>query len=204
MKSPLRFVLILTAITAAAFLVLAVACGGGGEKATTASPTATAAKTPKASPTTTAAKTPAAAETPAAGETPAAAETPATTPAGAAGELPNIPAYPGATEVFTGTFNSGGAFPIPLSGDVPISPGDFGNVQYSVYQTSDSSDKVVDFYKTQFQGWKEEGTFDLSQSGQKGKVVMWTKDNRNVAAWMGAIEQGGGTSVVVAMGARQQ
>jgi len=191
MKFPLRFVLILAAVIAAAFLVLAVACGGEEEKAPKASPTAAAAKTPKASPTA------------AAAETPAARETPEKTPAGEAGELPSIPAYPGATEVFTGTFTGAEAFPIPLAGDVPIGPEEFGSVQYSVYQTSDSAEKVLDFYKKEFKGWKEEGTFGMEQLGQKGKVVVWSKDNRNLAAWMGAFEEEGATSVVIAMGVRQ-
>jgi hypothetical protein len=178
MKFPLRFVLILTAVVAATFLVLAIACGGDEKE-----------KTPTASPTTAAEKTP------------TAGETPEKTPAGEAGELPSIPAYPGANEVFTGTFSTGEAFPFPLSEDVPIGPEEFGSVQYSVYQTSDSSEKVVDFYKEEFKGWKEEGSFGME--GQNGEVVVWSKDNGNVAAWMGVFEDEGGTSVVIAMGARQ-
>ena len=197
MKSPLRSVLVLAAVIVAALLVLAIACGGDEKE-----------KTPTASPTTAAEKTPTAGETPEktpkASTTAAAAETPEKTPAGEAGELPSIPTYPGATEVFSGTFDTGGAFPIPLGGDVPIKPEEFGNVQYTIYVTGDSLEGVVDFYKEEFKGWKEEGTFGLEAAGQKGEAVVWTKDDGNVAAWMGGFEEARGvTSFAIAMGARQ-
>ena len=172
--------LALVALVAAAFLVLAVACGGDEEES------------PKASPTTAAAKTP------------AAGETPEKTPTGEAGELPSIPTYPGAEGVFSGTFDTGAAaFPFPLSEDVPIDPEEFGSVHYTAYQTSDSFEEVVDFYEKELKGWKEEGSFSTKQVGLNGEVVVWSKDNRNVAAWMGVFENEGGTSVVIVMGARQ-
>jgi hypothetical protein len=184
MRFPLRFVLVLTAIVAAAFLVLAVACGGDEEESPKASPTATAAKTPTA-----------------ATKTPAAGETPEKTPAGGAGEVPSIATYPGASEVFTGTFDTGGTFPFPLSPDIPVDPEEFGNVQYTVYQTSDSSDKVVDFYEKEFKGWKNEGSFAME--GMDGEVMMWSKDDGKVAAWMGIFGEEGGASFVIATGVRQ-
>jgi hypothetical protein len=184
MKSPLRFVLVLIAIIAAAFLVLAVACGGDEEESPKPSPTA-AAKTPTA---TTA-------------ETPAAGETPEKTPAGGAGEVPSIAVYPGATEVFSGTFDTGGAFPFPLSEDVPVDPEEFSNVQYTVYQTDASSDKIADFYKEEFKGWKDEGSFALE--GLNGEVMMWSKEDRNVVAWLAVFEEAGATSLVIATGTRQ-
>jgi len=174
MKFPLRFILILTAVIAAAFLVLAVACGGDEEE-----------------------------EGPAAGETPAAAETPEKTPEGEVGELPSIPAYPGAEEVSSGTFTGAGAFPIPLTGDIPIGPEEFAEVRYTFYETSDSSDKVSDFYEKEFKDWKEEWTFSMEELGQKGEVVVWSKDDQNIAAWMTAFEEDGTTTVVIAIGGRQ-
>jgi hypothetical protein len=187
MKFPSRFVLILAVLIAASFLVLAVACGGEEkEKTPTATPTAAATKTPAAS------KTPVA--SPAAG-------TPEKTPAGEAGELPSIATYPGASKVFTGTFDTGGTFPFPLSPDVPVDPAEFGNVQYTVYQTNDSSDKVIDFYEGEFKGWKNEGSFDME--GLSGQVMMWSKDDGKVAAWMGIFGEEGGTSFVIATGVRQ-
>jgi hypothetical protein len=175
------WLLALVALVAATFLVLAVACGGDEEKTPPASPTATAAKTP------------------------AAGETPEKTPTGEAGGLPSIPAYPGAEGVFSGTFDAGGAaFPFPLSEDVPIDPEEFGSVKYTSYKTSDSLEEVVDFYEKELKGWKEEGSFSTEQVGLNGEVVVWSKDNRNVAAWMGVFEEEGETSVIIVMGARQQ
>jgi hypothetical protein len=185
MKSPPRFVLVLIAIIAASFLVLAVACGGDEEESPKASPTATAAETPTAT----------------AAETPAAGETPEKTPAGGAGELPNIPTYPGATEVFSGTFDTGGAFPFPLGEDVPVDPAEFSNVQYTIYQTDASSDKIADFYKEELKGWKNEGSFALE--GLNGEVMMWSKEDRNVVAWLAVFEEAGATSLVIATGTRQ-
>jgi hypothetical protein len=184
MKFPLRSVLVLTAVIAAAFLVLAVACGGGEKES------------PKASPTTTAAKTPTAAT-----KTPAAGETPEKTPAGEAGELPSIPVYSGATEVFSGTFDTAGAFPFPLSEDVPVDPADFSNVRYTVYQTDDSSDNIANFYEKEFKDWKNEGSFGME--GLNGEVMMWSKDDRKDVVWLAVFEQAGATSFVIATGTRQ-
>ena len=185
MRFPLRFVLVLISIVAATFLVLAVACGGDEEESPKASPTATAAKTPTAT----------------AAETPAAGETPEETPAGGAGEVPSIAVYPGATEVFSGTFDTGGAFPFPMSEDVPVNPEEFSNVQYTLYQTDASSDKITDFYKEEFKGWKDEGSFALE--GMNGDVMMWSKEDRNVVAWLAVFEEAGATSLVIATGTRQ-
>ena len=180
---PLRFVLILTALIAAAFLVLAVACGGDeDEEAPTASPTVAAEETPELAP----------------GE-----ETPEGPGPGDGGELPSIPAYPGAEEVFSGTFTGAGAFPIPMVGDEGPAPEEYGTVQYTFYETSDSPEKVIDFYKDEFKDWKEEFTFSLEQFGEKGEVAVWSKDDGNIAAWMAAFEEEGTTSVAVAVGAHQ-
>ncbi len=179
MKFPLRFVFIVTALIAAAFLVLAVACGDDEEEeAPAATPTVAAEETPELTP----------------GEE---------TPTGEVGELPSIPAYPGASEVFTGTFTGAGAFPIPLTGDIPIGPEEFASVQYTLYETSDSPGKVLDFYEEEFKGWKEEWTFSMEELGQEGEVAVWSRDDGNIAAWIAAFEEEGTTTVVVAMGSGQ-
>jgi hypothetical protein len=185
MRFPLRFVLVLMAIVAATFLVLAVACGGDEEESPKASPTTTAAKTPTAT----------------APETPAAGETPEKTPAGGAGETPSIAAYPGATEVVTGTFDTGGTFPFPMSADSPVNPEDYSNVQYTVYSTDDSSQNVLDFYKKELKDWKQEGSFALGAG--VGEVTMWSKDDGKDVVWLMVSGQEGATSVVVATGVRQ-
>jgi len=181
MKFPLRFVVILTALIVAAFLVLAVACGGDEDEE---APTVAAEETPELAP----------------GE-----ETPEKPPTGEEGELPGIPAYPGAEEVFSGTFTGAGAFPVPFVGDGGLEPEDYGTVQYTTYETSDSPEKVLDFYKTEFKGWEEEWTFSVEKVTQKGEVVVWSKDDGDIAVWMAALTaaHGEGTVIVVAVGARQ-
>jgi len=179
MKFPLRFVFIVTALIAAAFLVLAVACGDEEEEeAPAATPTVAAEETPELTP----------------GEE---------TPTGEVGELPSIPAYPGAEEVFSGTFTGAGAFPIPMVGDGGLAPDEYGAIQYTLYETSDSPEKVLDFYNEEFKGWEEVWTFSMEELGQEGEVVVWSKDDGNVAAWMYAFEEEGTTSVAVAVGALQ-
>ena len=176
MKFPLRFVLILTALIVAAFLVLAVACGDDDEEEGLGA-------TP-----------PAAAE-----------ESPEGPPPGEVGELPSIPAYPGAEEVFSGTFTGVGDFPVPDVGDGGLEPEDYGTVHYTAYETSDSPEKVLDFYKTEFKGWKEESTFSVEKVTRKGEVVVWSKDDGDVAVWMvawTAALREETTSIVVAVGAR--
>ena len=185
MKFPLRFVLILTAVIAAALLVLGVACGGDDEEGPAAG------------------ETPAAAEETPEGPPPSDGETPEGPPPGEVGELPDIPAYPGATESFTGTFTGGGGFPIPIVGDGGLDPEDYGAVQYTMYETSDSPEKVLDFYKEEFKGWKEEWKFSMEELGQKGEVVVWSKGDGDIAAWLAAFEDEGTTSVIIAMGASQ-
>lgn len=174
MKFPLRFVLIVAALIAAAFLVLAVACGDEEEE-----------------------------EAPAATPTVAAEETPEETPTGEVGELPSIPTYPGAEEIETVTWTGTGAFPIPLTGGEGPAPEEYGTVQFTVYETSDSPEKVIDFYKEEFKGWKLEWTLSLEPFGQEGEVAVWSRDDGNIAAWLGAVEEEGTTSVIVAMGALQ-
>jgi hypothetical protein len=175
MKFPLRFVPILAALIAAAFLVLAVACGDDEEEGPGATPPAAAEETP---------------EGPAPGEV---------------GELPPIPAYPGAEEVFSGTFTGVGAFPVLYVGDAGLKPEDYGTVHYTSYETSDSPEEVLDFYKTEFEGWEEEWTSSVEKVTRKGEVVVWSKDDGDIAVWMAALTAAlreETTSIVVAVGAR--
>ena len=145
-------------------------------------------------------------EGPAARRPAAAQETPEGPPPGEVGELPSIPGYPGAEEIFSGTFTGAGDFPVPIADDGGLEPEDYGTVQYTTYETSDSPEKVLDFYKKEFEGWEEEWTFTWETIMKKGEVAVWSKDNGNIAAWMSALEaphREGTTRIVVAIGARQ-
>ncbi|KPK45876.1 MAG: hypothetical protein AMJ77_06695 [Dehalococcoidia bacterium SM23_28_2] len=120
-----------------------------------------------------------------------------------AGELPAIAAYPGATDVFSATYSGGEGFPVPMMGDGDIAPEDYGIVKVTMYETSDSPQKVIDFYKREFKDWKEEWTFSMEEMGQEGGIVVWSKDDANLAAWLSASEDEGTTSVVIAVGASE-
>jgi hypothetical protein len=186
LKFSLRFVLILTALVAAAVLVLAVACGGDDDEEGPA-----------------AGETPAAAEETPEGPSPSEGETPEGSSPGEAGELPDIPIYPGATDVLTQTYTGGEGPSVPTMGEGDIDPGAYGTVKNAMYDTSASFEKVIDFYKEEFKGWKEEGSFSTEQMGQKGQAVVWSKDDGNLAAWLSVAESEGTTIVIVSIGAGQ-
>ena len=57
--------------------------------------------------------------------------------------------------------------------------------------------------KEEFKDWKEEWTFSMEEGGQQGEIVIWSKDDAKLAAWLSAFEDEGTTSVIVAMGASQ-
>ena len=60
-------------------------------------------------------------------------------------EAPGIEKYPDAEDVKTG---SRGTFPIALLGEEPLEPHKFkGNMRYRAFETSDSADSVLDFYR---------------------------------------------------------
>jgi hypothetical protein len=115
-------------------------------------------------------------------------------------EAPKIAKYPQAEGVKTG---SRGIFPIALPGDKPLEPDKYkGNMRYRVFETADPADRVLDFYKGEFEGWTMELTFDVDEAGMKARVAVWSKDERKSAAWMAATEAGGITEVIVMTGSR--
>jgi hypothetical protein len=145
-------------------------------------------------------------EGPAATPPAAVQETPEGPPPVEAGELPSIPVYPGAEEIYSGTFTGAGDFPVPIADDGGLEPEDYGTVQYTTYEISDSPEKVLDFYKREFEGWEEEGTFAVEELRRKGEVVVWSKDNENIAVWLSAWEarhREGTTEIIVAVGVRR-
>jgi len=145
-------------------------------------------------------------------ETPTAVATLAETPEGtispAAGEVPEIPAYPGATDIKSDYHSD--ILPVVIItveefqgqpaisfqavdvrevvGDIPVEPEQYRNVRYSAYQTEDSADDVLDFYKNEFRDWGEEFSSDIDEAGMKGHFAIWTKDAKNIAVWMVAVE----------------
>jgi len=192
LKFSLRFVLILTALVAAAVLVLAVACGGDDEEGPAAGETPAAAG-----------ETPAAAEETPEGPSPSEEGTPVEPPSGEAGELPSIPVYPGAEEVESGTLTGEEAYMVTMAGESgDIDPQNFNAVQYAIYYSSDSPQKVGDFYKKEFKDWKEEWSY--TAEGALGDTLgTWSKDGGNIAAWLQVLEIGGTTNVIIGVGARQ-
>ena len=115
-------------------------------------------------------------------------------------EAPNIAKYPQAEEVKTG---SRGTFPVALPGDKPLEPDKYkGNMRYRVFETADPADRVLDFYKGEFEGWKTELTLSADEGGIKARAAVWSKDDRKSAAWMAATEAEGITEVIVMTGTR--
>lgn len=115
-------------------------------------------------------------------------------------ETADIAKYPQAEEVKTG---SRGIFPIALSGDKPLEADKYrSNMRYRTFETNDSADQVLDFYKDEFAGWKTELSIDTGETGAKTLVAVWSKDDRKSVAWLAASEAGGVTQVVAMTGTR--
>ena len=151
----------------ALLLALALAaCGGGGEEKATPSGGQQQA-------------TPAATKTTEAAETPAAGEKPSN---GGEVSLKDIPVYPGADKVA----DYSGTSPIPLPGGEGPNAGEYSNVQWALYETGDSVDKVAKFYKDKMpdNGWHEEGWFDTSGEGGGVALGSYTRDDGKTAAWV--------------------
>ena len=167
-------------------LVLALAlaaCGGGGEEEEEEGPGEREA-------------TPAATKTVEAEETPEVAETPEAEKPSGGGEasLGGVPVYPGAEKI--GEYS--GEYSLPLIGE-GLETGEYSDVKWAVYETSDSVDDVASFYKDKMpdKGWEEEGWFEMAE-------VAWgsyTRDGGNQGAWV-AITANEKTEIVIGTGAK--
>lgn len=178
MKLRPKLFLLLFVLMAASVLVLAAACGGDGDEEGPPAGDGSPAATQTAAP-------------------PDETEEPSGDGDGNGGEAPDIPIMPGARETFSGTF-TGGDLPFGgLPGGSPLDPEEFGEVQYTVYETDDSVESVVNFYKEQFKGWNEEFTFGGDTEGEAFQMIVWSRDGGNVGAWMMATETEGTTEVVI-------
>ena len=153
-------------------LALALAaCGGGGdnEKENGAGETETPAAT----------KTVEADETAEASKTPKATKT--TEPSGDGGaSVEDIPIYPGADKV--GDWE--GDYSLPLLGE-DLDVEDYQGNSWAEYETDDSADDVIDFYRDKMpdNGWNEERWWDTSFVEDVG-WGSYTRDGGDRAAWV--------------------
>ena len=115
-------------------------------------------------------------------------------------EAPEISKYPEAEDTKTG---SRGTFPIALLGEKPLEPHKFkGNMRYRAFETEDSADLVLEFYKEEFGDWTTELSLATEETGTKVIVAVWSKDERKSAAWLAATEGADITEVIVMTGTR--
>lgn len=177
MRLPGRIVLVFAALTASAFLTLAVVACEEEEEAVSPTPVTTSEVTPAATP-----------------------EEEERTPT-AAGELPEVAVYPGAVEVSSGTY-AAGELPIAVPGTLPFKPSEYGDVRYTVFTTGDSPEDVLDFYQKQFKGWKEEFSSGGEAEGSKYQMRVWSKDDGQLASWLVASQVAGTTTAMVAWASR--
>lgn len=82
----------------------------------------------------------------------------------------DMPVYGGADQVQKGSWS------------IPADEGGYSKVEWRYYETGDSIDKVVDFYKDKMpdNGWDEMGWFDI----QEAAWGMYTKNNEKDAAYV--------------------
>jgi hypothetical protein len=107
--------------------------------------------------------------------------------------LGDVPVYPGATKLTSGEW-SGSEGAMPAIGS-DVNAGDYNNVAYAMYETNDSPQDVLDWYKDKMSGWKDEGSFSGGSEGEMGAYAAWTKDDGKVAAWITVGESEGTTSL---------
>jgi len=110
------------------------------------------------------------------------------------GSIGDIPVYPGATNKgdpydFTGP--DANAMIIPIKSVYDAS---FTRVLTAEFQTSDSAQQVLDWYKDQMSGWTPGEAVD-SGIAKAIDSEGWTKDNGKIAAWVNAVTQSGNTTL---------
>jgi hypothetical protein len=116
------------------------------------------------------------------------------------GSIDDVPVYPGANKQTSGEW-SGSQAAIPAIGS-DVNAADYTKVQYAMYETSDSAQDVLDWYKDKMSGWKDEGSFSGGSSGSVGGFASWTKDSGKEAVWISIGEDSGTTTLGIFFGAQ--
>lgn len=111
--------------------------------------------------------------------------------------IADVPVYPGAEKTQSGEW-SGGEAAIPMMG-APIEAGEYGTIEFAMFETDDSADEVFSFYKDEMGDWEEVWTFSGSGEEAVGMGI-WTKDEGKVAAWVVVGEEDDTTSLMIAVG----
>ena len=113
------------------------------------------------------------------------------------GSIGDVPVYPGATNLSTSEFSGSQAG--GMLGSLP-NGSDFTKVQLAIYETSDSAQQVMDWYKDKMSGWDSAGTFSSGSGDSAMGYAAWTKDNGTVAAYLTASEESGKTTLSIMYG----
>jgi hypothetical protein len=116
------------------------------------------------------------------------------------GSIGDVPVYPGADKKASGEW-SGSEAPIPALGS-GVDAGSYAKVQYAMYETSDSAQNVLDWYKDKMSDWKDEGSFSGGSEGGVGGFAAWTKDDGKEAAWISVSEDSGTTTLGIFFGSQ--
>jgi hypothetical protein len=101
---------------------------------------------------------------------------------GSGGSLGDVPVYPGANKITGGEW-SGSEGMIPGIGS-ELDTADYQNIEFAMYETSDSPDDVFNWYKDKMSGWDEQGSFSGGSGSDYGAYALWTKDGGKTAAWV--------------------
>ena len=113
------------------------------------------------------------------------------------GSIGDVPVYPGATNLSTSEFSGSQAG--GMLGSLP-NGSDFTKVQLAIYETSDSAQQVMDWYKDKMSGWDSAGTFSSGSGDSAMGYAAWTKDNGTIVAWISASEDSGKTTLSIMYG----
>jgi hypothetical protein len=110
---------------------------------------------------------------------------------GGEGAIEDIPVYPGAKKIGDWSASTGG-----MAG-APMDLGEYSTVKYAMFETDDSADDVLDFYKDKMKGWDEQGTFSFGEAEEAMSWLYWTKDEGTVGAMVMVIEEEGATAFTI-------
>ncbi len=116
------------------------------------------------------------------------------------GSIGDVPVYPGADKKASGEW-SGSEAAIPALGS-GVDAGSYAKVQYAMYETSDSAQDVLDWYKDKMSDWEDQGTFSGGSEGSVGGFASWTKDGGKEAAWISVGEDSGTTTLGIFFGSQ--
>jgi hypothetical protein len=113
----------------------------------------------------------------------------------------DVPVPSGADETGSGSFSSSD-IPFFVPGD-EVDPEAYTSIDYKEYDSSDSPEDIIAFYKDELSDWDEVFVFSGGDAGDEGGFGVWTRDDGREAVWVGASISDGTTDLILIVGAQE-